>query len=72
MATLTHDDIDQLSTDERLVLIGRLWDSLADADVPVETAQRRELEDRLTSFERDLAEGVAWEDLKAELAARAP
>ena len=72
MVTLSLDDIDQLSADERLALIGRLWDSLADADVPLADAQRAELEDRLASFERERSQVVTWADLKAELAARAP
>jgi putative addiction module component (TIGR02574 family) len=72
MATLTLDDIDHLSADERLALIGRLWDSLTDTDLPLPDAQRVELENRLASFELERQRGVTWEDLKAELTARAP
>ncbi len=72
MVTLTLDDIEHLSADERLTLIGRLWDSLADADVPLPAAQRAELENRIASFERERSQGVTWDELKAELARRAP
>ena len=72
MASLTLDDINQLSPRERLALIGQLWDSLAEAEVPLSGAQRAELENRLTGFEEEQQQGVAWEDLKAELASRAP
>ena len=72
MATLTLDDIRHLSPHERLALIGELWDSLADAEVPLRAAQRAELEDRLAGFEEERGRGVGWDELTAELAARAP
>ena len=72
MPTLTLDDINHLSAQERLSLIGRLWDSLVDADVTLPDAQRAELESRLASFEQERSRGVTWDDLKAELTARAP
>jgi putative addiction module component (TIGR02574 family) len=49
-----------------------LWDSIADAEVPMPPSQRRELERRLASFDQDRPQAVSWEQLKAELAARAP
>jgi len=72
MNTLTFEEIARLSPSERLALIGDLWDSLSDAELPVAPAQRIELERRTDSFERDRASSVTWEQLKAELAARAP
>ena len=72
MATATLDEIDHLTADERLKLIGRLWDSLADADVPLQDAQQAELENRLASFEKERRRGVTWQDLRAELTTRAP
>ena len=70
MTTLTRDEITKLSPPERLTLIGDLWDSITDADLPTPPAQRRELERRLASFDQDRAKAVSWEQLKAELAAR--
>jgi hypothetical protein len=35
MSTLTYEEIARLSPPERLALIGDLWDSLSDADLPV-------------------------------------
>ena len=72
MNTLTFAEIARLSPPERLALIGDLWDSLSDAELPIAPAQRVELERRLDSFERDRASGITWEQLKTELAARAP
>ena len=71
MPTLTHDEITRLTPPERLALIGDLWDSLNDAEWPTSPAQRHELERRLVSFDGDRAQAVSWEQLKAELAARA-
>ena len=70
MCLLTPDDVARLSVDERLDLIGQLWDSLADGDVPITPAQRAELDHRLASFADDRARAVTWEELKAELSAR--
>ena len=72
MATLTVEDITSLGPPERLALIERLWDSMADTDVPLSAAQRTELEDRLATFDEERSRGVTWDELKAELAARAP
>jgi putative addiction module component (TIGR02574 family) len=69
---LTHDEITRLTAAERLALIAALWDSLDDEQLPIEPAQREELARRLDSFEQDRAQGVTWEQLKAELARRAP
>jgi len=72
MAILTVEDITSLSPPERLALIERLWDSMADTDIPLSAAQRAELEDRLVSFDEERSRGVTWDELKAELATRAP
>ena len=69
MKVLTRDEIRSLSPSERLTLIGDLWDSLDEA--PLSPAQASELERRLAGFEEDLADTVTWDELKAELAARA-
>ncbi len=72
MTTLTRDEIAKLTPPERLALIGDLWDSIADTDLPVPPAQRDELLRRLASFDLDRQQSVTWEHLKAELAARTP
>jgi putative addiction module component (TIGR02574 family) len=69
---LSSDEIARLSPDERLALIGQLWDSLEDEQVRLTTAQQRELERRLASLDRDRAHTVTWEDFKAELTQRCP
>ncbi len=71
MPTLNHDEISRLSPEERLMLIGELWDSLDPADVPVTGTQRAELKRRLDSFEQDRSDGITWEQLRAQLARRA-
>jgi putative addiction module component (TIGR02574 family) len=70
MPVLTREEIDRLSVPERLALIGALWDSVNDIDVPTTPAQRLELARRLGSFDQDRTQAVSWEQLKAELAAR--
>lgn len=60
-------DIDQMSPQERLDLIERLWDSLADDDVPLTDSQRMELEARLDSLDREGPVGVPWEQVLHEM-----
>lgn len=43
---------------------------LADAGPPPTSAQCRELEQRLATFDQDRSKASSWDDLKAELAAR--
>ena len=58
-------DITALSPEERLELIGRLWDSLSDEDVPLSREERDLLDERLDRLERDGPSGVPWEDIAA-------
>ncbi|MBV9322848.1 MAG: addiction module protein [Chloroflexi bacterium] len=69
---LSSDELRRLSVDERLELIGQLWDSLEHEPLPLSDAQQHELDRRLESLESDPAEGVSWEQLRAELERRCP
>jgi putative addiction module component (TIGR02574 family) len=72
MGSLNSDELARLSPEERLALIGQLWDSLRDTDVPLPEAQKAELDRRLSSLDQDRTHGVTWEQLRAELARRRP
>ncbi len=62
-------DIDAMEPEERLRLIGDLWDSLSEnpADLSLTQAQRAELDRRLNRLESGKAKLVSWEELKARL-----
>jgi putative addiction module component (TIGR02574 family) len=64
-------DITRLSPQERLDLIGELWDSLADKDVRLTPAQDAELARRMATFDDDAKAAVSFEDIEAELDRRA-
>ncbi len=64
---ITAQDIDQLSPGERLELIERLWDSLADDQVPLHSAVQAEFDKRLGTYDQDRAAALPWEDVKARL-----
>ena len=72
MEILSRDEISRLSPPERLELIGQLWDSLENEQLPLTGAQQEELTRRLTSLDRDRREGITWAALKAELEQRCP
>ena len=70
MTLLPPREVARLSAQERLDLIGQLWDSLTDDEVAATPAQKAELDRRLASFAEDRPEFVTWEELRAELALR--
>jgi putative addiction module component (TIGR02574 family) len=69
-AAMPNARVDRLSPQERLALIGQLWDSLDDADLAVTAAQQAELERRLASLAEDRDAAVTWEKLRDELRQR--
>jgi putative addiction module component (TIGR02574 family) len=60
-------DIEQLTPEERLELIERLWDSLSDEEVPLTDPQRQELDHRLDALDREGPVGVPWEQVHDEM-----
>jgi putative addiction module component (TIGR02574 family) len=60
----TDIDIDHLTTEERLDLIERLWDSLgaAASTIPLTSPQRDELNRRLDDLDREGPTGTAWDE----------
>ena len=60
-------NVDELSSEERLDLIEKLWDSLGEDDVPLTDAQRQELDRRLDRLDREGPVGVPWEDVRAQM-----
>lgn len=60
-------DIKNLSPEERLALLGDIWDSLDPEDVPVTEVQRAELDRRLDDLERDRNLGIPWEEVLRQI-----
>ncbi len=60
-------DTDELSPEERLRLLERLWDSLSDHDVPLTARQREELDRRLDDLDRDGPRGIPWDEVLQRL-----
>jgi putative addiction module component (TIGR02574 family) len=62
-------DIDSMAPEERLKLIGELWDSLqrTPESIPFPEAHRKELDARLDAIERGEAEVVEWDEVLRRL-----
>lgn len=64
---MSHPQIDiaNLTSEEKLDLIERLWESLSSRreEVPLTEAQRVELDRRLDEMERGEVEGIPWEEV---------
>lgn len=60
--------VDTLTAEERIALIGRLWDSLDPAvAAPLTPELAAELERRERDADSDPNAGASWADVKAEL-----
>ena len=60
--------IDRLDVEERLSLIGELWDSIADsATVPLTPAQQTELDRRIADHQAHPDDVVSWEEVKSSI-----
>lgn len=70
MPYFTPEDIFKLSPQERVALIGDLWDSLDGHDVPIPNVQMAELQARAAHLTEDKEKLVGWDALKATIDAR--
>jgi len=60
-----------MSANERLRLIGEIWDSLSPAaQIQLTEDQRRELDRRIAAADADPSAGTPWEEVKARLRSR--
>ena len=60
-----------MSANERLRLIGEIWDSLSPAaQIQLTEDQRRELDRRIAAADADPSVGTPWEEVKARLRSR--
>ena len=67
--TLDRDALDKLTTDERLELIGILWDAITDSDPnpPVPDWHIEEVARRRAAADANPQAGIPWEQVRAEL-----
>jgi putative addiction module component (TIGR02574 family) len=65
-------NVAELSRDEKLELIDRLWESLGQDPeaLPLTSAQREELDRRLDELEDEGPTGLSWEEVVAQARAR--
>jgi putative addiction module component (TIGR02574 family) len=58
-----------LTVEQRLELIGELWDSIPDSlnELPVPEWHREELERRLAAADTDPSAAIPWEQVKRRL-----
>jgi putative addiction module component (TIGR02574 family) len=63
-------DIQTLSADERLDLIGELWDSLEANDLPLSEDHRAELRRRIADVEAGGPKGAPWAEVEARIRSR--
>jgi putative addiction module component (TIGR02574 family) len=62
--TLEQFGLDRLSPDERLELLGLLWDSLGEATFTPPEWHIRELERRRAAAEANPSAGIPWDEFK--------
>jgi putative addiction module component (TIGR02574 family) len=62
----------KLTPRDRLDLIGALWDTLSDTDIPVAPQERALLDARLADLAAHPEDQSPWEEVKARLDKRRP
>jgi putative addiction module component (TIGR02574 family) len=62
--------IEHMSPEERLRLIGEIWDSLPAEQVELSESHREELDRRLADADANPGAGVPWEEVRARLWAK--
>ena len=69
MKPIRLSDVLELPVEERLALVGDIWDSIAQVPNAVELteAQRAELDRRLDAYRRDPKAGSPWVEVKARI-----
>jgi len=69
MSEVTPEAVRSMSIAERILLVERIWDDIAEdaAALELTEAQRSELDRRLAAIEADPNRGSSWEDVKARL-----
>ncbi len=66
--TLQELGIDRLSNQERLRLIGEIWESITPIDqLEIPESHREELDRRLAAADADPGAGRPWEEVRARL-----
>lgn len=67
-ATLESLGIDRLSVDERLALVGAIWDSIASEveQAPLPEALKQEIDRRWTAHLANPDAAIPWEQVEAE------
>lgn len=66
MNTTLTDQINNLSRNEKLILIEKLWDSIISEpeNVPFPDFHKKILDERHKTFEKDRAEGTPWTEVR--------
>jgi len=65
--TIQDLGIDRLSAEQRLWLIGEIWDSLSNDNIPIPESHRDELDRRLAAADADPSAGRPCEEVRARL-----
>lgn len=63
-------ELANLTPEEKLDLIGQLWDSLSEEDVPVRQSHIDEVERRAARLAANPELGLTWDEVKRRVRAR--
>lgn len=64
MVPLENIDFSQFSVQQRIDLIGRIWDTLDESSAQLSKAQCAELDRRAAEYEAREEKGISWQELK--------
>ena len=67
MKSLTRNEIQELTADQKLELLDLVSESLERDQIPVSPEIKGEIKSRLESFPRDKTSSIDWKDVKQRL-----
>ena len=60
-------EIKKLSVEERISIIGEIWESIDKEGLSVSDSQKLEVRERIGRYKKGKTEFFTWEEIKAEL-----
>ncbi len=67
---MTLTEILESSVEERLRIIGEIWDSIESEHPPLTEAQRNDLAARLREHRENPQAGISWDEAKSQILSR--
>jgi len=67
MAMPSANDLKNLSVDDRLLLIEKIWQTIENESLRLSDDHKKILDERMEDYRKNPNQGVSWDQVKSEL-----